>query len=229
MVSTRRNGRSDGGLGVKFIAGEKAAGAAGVRGTRARGIELADGQVLGAEMPVHVDGAEASLREGGGDGSGRGVEAALVAQGHVATSLLESDLHAFRVVEADGGLGFVAVVLGERLALELVLEGGISHADGNRATDDRTGGGVADKLADGGRLGLGVLDGGVDFDDGGHVGVGVWRERCAGRAGARRGVPATVGVTVNNVSTSHTFGGHPFRHHHESSRSYSSWMTTNKS
>ena len=208
-----------GGLLGKFIASKKAAvGVAGVIviGPRARGVELADGQVLGAEMPVHVDGAEASLCEGGQDGSGIGVQAAHVARSHVATSLLDIEFGARRVVKGTGGgLGAGAVVLGERLALELVLEGGISHADGNRATDDRTGGGVADQLADGGRLGLGVLDGGVDFDDGGHVGVGVWRERCAARAGARRDVPAYVGVTVKNVSTTDTFGGHPFRHHHE--------------
>eukprot|EP00968_Pinguiococcus_pyrenoidosus_P014734 scaffold1342_cov204-Pinguiococcus_pyrenoidosus.AAC.3 len=96
------------------LAGEAAA-LVHVAGAGARLVELAEGVVLGAEVPVHVDGAEALLEVGVGDGHGVGLEVTVVALGDVCAGLLHGHddvvLEALEVVEARDGVDALAGVV----------------------------------------------------------------------------------------------------------------------
>lgn len=63
---------------------------ASVRGAGSLLVELSYSKVLGAEMPVDVDGAQALLKEWLGDGNAAGgIKLATVSLGHVGASLLK--------------------------------------------------------------------------------------------------------------------------------------------
>ena len=191
-------------VGVVEVAAAAEAGGAGeelavmvvrvVAGALAVLVELARGPVLGAEVPVHVDGAETLLEVGLGDqvGAGRSPATLLVrgvggaGHGDITASLLHGVRHALGVVErGSGGLGLVAEVLdaedAARLARgrhharglaevgNLLVDGGGEAEGGDASGAARGDPDTEEDRGLGGHRGRGG-DLGGDFDDGGHDG-----------------------------------------------------------
>ena len=184
--------------------GEKLAARVGGAGTVL--VELALGPVLGAKVPVHVDGAEASLEVRRADRRNAvGVvaalgEGAIAVHGDVTTRLLDEGGDAVdvagHVVPAGGGLGALADVgageggLGGVSGHPDVQAGGLrggdvldvsldrrDHAEGGEGRGAADGDAGAERDGGLGRDGGGGLDLRINFDNGGHGGGG-----CAGRS-----------------------------------------------
>jgi len=91
-------------LGSKPDLARSSAAFMDIRRSVTLGVILANREMLGPEMPVDIDGAEAGLEEGGRDGfTTIGVEITLVAYGHIAACLLkgleDAIFHALDIIE----------------------------------------------------------------------------------------------------------------------------------
>jgi len=125
-------------VGVVLVATEALAGArsaAGLGRALAVLVVLAGGAVLRAEVPVHVDRADAGLPVRGHDGLGSGFLGANEGRGNVGGRLLvDGILRARKVVEA--GLGLLAVAHVRAGGGGLVGGGVSSRSDGCEISDE---------------------------------------------------------------------------------------------
>ena len=190
VVATKVGGVSRGEeLAVCGIAGATVRDGTGI-------VELASGPVLGAKVPVHVDGAKTFFVELLGDQVGvtgdiTGGESfgsvRVSGHGNVTTSLFDGGIDALDVVPAGGGLGTGAVVVAGEDATVLRGGGGLGGGSGGEVGHVRRNGrdhakrregcgaddGDADAEADGSLGGDGALrlHLGVNFKNGGHGAV----------------------------------------------------------